>query len=102
MRVEQSHWWGGLVSVLELLDPGLKTSYVLAHELRPCLALAIVVLAAFCLLCAYTLLTGGLRAVAFLYVRRMLALVQNEICNNARTIFRFLQRKHALPRTENR
>ena len=66
MGVEQRDRRGRLVCALELFYPEFEAGDVLAHELRPRLALAIVVLAAVCLLGADALLTGGLSAVAFL------------------------------------
>ena len=52
--------------MLELLYPHLELRDVLAHELRPCLALPIIILAAISLLCAYTLLASGFDAIASL------------------------------------
>lgn len=55
-----------MLEALKLLDAQLEASDVLAHELGAGLPLAIIVFAAFRLLCADALLTCGLRAVAAL------------------------------------
>ena len=55
-----------MLEALQFLDAELEAGDVLAHELGAGLALAIVVFAAFRLLCADALLTCGLRAVAAL------------------------------------
>lgn len=70
MGVEEGDRRGGLVGRLQLLDPGLEASNVLAHELGSGLALAIVVFASFPLLGFEALLTGGLSTVTFLHAQK--------------------------------
>lgn len=55
-----------MLKAFKLLDAELEAGDVLAHELCTRLPLAVVVFAAFRLLCANALLTCGLRAVAAL------------------------------------
>lgn len=64
--VEQEDGGGGLLRVLEVADARLEALDVLAEELSPGLALAVIVLAAVALLGTNTLLTRGFRAVAAL------------------------------------
>lgn len=64
VRVEEEDGGRGLLGVLELADAVLQAGDVLPQELRPGLALAIVVLARIALLGADTLLARGLGAVA--------------------------------------
>ena len=99
MGVEEGDGRRCLVGALQLLNPELEARYVLPHELRPRLALAIVVLAPLRLLGTDTLLTGGLHAVAFLHWRGSETGQRRSRRRHGRqlTILRFLQRKHALP-----
>lgn len=64
MGVEEGHGGGGLLRVLELADTHLEPCDVFAHDLRPRLALAVVIFADVALLRADALSTGGFRAVA--------------------------------------
>ena len=66
MGVEEGDGRRCLVGALQLLNPELEARYVFPHELRPRLALAIVVLASLRLLCSHTLSAGGFVAVASL------------------------------------
>ena len=66
MGVEEGDRGGGDLWALELLDAGLETGDVFAHDLGPGLALAVIVLAGIGLLRADALLTCGFDAVASL------------------------------------
>ena len=66
VRIEEGHGRRRVLEALKLLHAHLEAGDVLAHELGAGLSLAIVVFAAFRLLCADALLTCGLRAVAAL------------------------------------
>ena len=71
MRIVQSHCRRRLVLVLELFYSQFEPSDVLAHELRPGLALAIVILAEIALLGTLALLTCWFGAVTPLWEKNM-------------------------------
>lgn len=81
--------------MLELFYPHLQSSNVFSHELRPCLSLAIIVLATIGLLRANTLLTSRLYTIASLQ-GYLLAVNEGKVMPRF-TILRFLHLRHAFP-----